>query len=170
MTSHSSASASPEGRSPRASERSPPSPSASLCLRSHSSSSLRLIDSCSSNDGKSTLNFRPGLCGGPLRTAEGALLPSTLPPSIFLTGLGFSSSFSLGLSPSSFELRQPPPPVGTRAMVGSLPAFSLRRLGREAGAGTRRLLAETLPSDCMPWLFPVRGRMPNMSQWNVLYA
>lgn len=50
----------------------------------------------------------------------------------------------------SFALPHPPPPLGTKDTVGSLPEFSLFKDGRFAGGGIRRL-APTFPRLCSPW-------------------
>lgn len=50
----------------------------------------------------------------------------------------------------SFALPHPPPPLGTKETVGSLPEFSLFKDGRFAGGGIRRL-APTFPRLCSPW-------------------
>ena len=50
----------------------------------------------------------------------------------------------------SFVLPHPPPPLGTRETVGSLPEFSLFRDGRLAGGGTRRV-EPIFPRLCNPW-------------------
>lgn len=50
----------------------------------------------------------------------------------------------------SFALPHPPPPLGTKDTVGSLPEFSLFKEGRLAGGGIRRL-APTFPRLCSPW-------------------
>lgn len=56
---------------------------------------------------------------------------------------GFSEAFS-------FVLPHPPPPLGTKETVGSLPEFSLFNDGRFAGGGIRRL-APTFPRLWSPW-------------------
>lgn len=50
----------------------------------------------------------------------------------------------------SFVLPHPPPPLGTKETVGSLPEFSLFKDGRFAGGGIRRL-APTFPRLWSPW-------------------
>lgn len=50
----------------------------------------------------------------------------------------------------SFALPHPPPPLGTKLTVGSLPEFSLFKDGRLAGGGIRRL-DPIFPRLCNPW-------------------
>lgn len=68
----------------------------------------------------------------------------------------------VGASFSSFSFPPPPAPppphpaelLGTRFISGSLPAFSVRRLGKELGPGMRRLWI--LPKLVIPW--PLAGK------------
>lgn len=50
----------------------------------------------------------------------------------------------------SFALPHPPPPLGTKLTVGSLPEFSLFKDGKLAGGGIRRL-DPIFPRLCNPW-------------------
>jgi hypothetical protein len=135
-----------------------------------SPTSFLLIVSCSSKDGKSALNFLPeagcvecrtgggGGCGckgggGAARTSLGAsslTLSSRGGGSFFGAGFRGGEGLSSPSLPSLPSFFQPPPPEGTRATEGSLPAFSLRKLGSDAGLGILRLVATTFPRLCSP--------------------
>lgn len=131
-------------------------------LRCNSSTSFLLIVSCSSKDGKSALNRFPGpgagFWDGSCCNSGGGGGWTTRAASFFRGSSRGGSCFRAGLlgggegvSPPSFtslpslSFFHPPPPDGTRATEGSFPAFSLRKLGREAGLGILRLVATTFP-------------------------